>query len=49
MEKAENRIPEIVSIAERVGVKVSSITMHKPSLDDVFIHYTGRAIRSANA
>jgi ABC-2 type transport system ATP-binding protein len=41
----ETRIPELLDIAEKSGVKVLSVNLHKPSLEDVFIHYTGKAIR----
>lgn len=35
-------IPKIFEAAKKIGVKIKSINMRKPSLDDVFIHYTGR-------
>jgi ABC-2 type transport system ATP-binding protein len=31
------------------GVKVLSATIHEQSLEDVFIHYTGRSIREEEA
>ena len=41
----EQRIPEIVILAGRHGVTIKSVAIHKPSLEDVFIHYTGKSIR----
>jgi ABC-2 type transport system ATP-binding protein len=43
--KGEEIMPRIIEIANARNIKVQSISMHKPSLEDVFIHYTGRRIR----
>jgi ABC-2 type transport system ATP-binding protein len=45
MENGEKRIPELIVIAEKAGIKVNSVSLHEPSLEDVFIHYTGKTIR----
>ncbi len=45
MEKGERRIPELVGLAHKAGLNVTSVTLHKPSLEDVFLYYTGRTIR----
>lgn len=45
VEKGEKRIPELISTAQKVGVGIASINLHKPSLEDVFIHFTGKNIR----
>ncbi len=42
-------IPEIFRISSRMGVKIRSISMTQPTLDDVFISYTGRQIRDGGA
>jgi ABC-2 type transport system ATP-binding protein len=42
---AEKRIPEIIRIFQRAGVSVKSVSLRKPSLEEVFIHYTGKAMR----
>jgi ABC-2 type transport system ATP-binding protein len=49
MEMGERRIPRILSMAEEAGVSVTCVTLHKPSLEDVFLHYTGRRIRDQEA
>jgi ABC-2 type transport system ATP-binding protein len=41
----ERRVPELVSIALEHGIHVNSVLLRKPSLEDVFIHFTGRTIR----
>ncbi len=43
--EGEKRIPEIVIAAEKRKVGVGSISLRKPSLEDVFIHFTGKTIR----
>ena len=45
MEHGERRIPQIVSIAQKSGIRIRSVSLHEPSLEDVFIHYTGKSIR----
>lgn len=38
-------IPEIFRLAHSTGVEISSVSLHKPSLEDVFIQLTGSSIR----
>jgi ABC-2 type transport system ATP-binding protein len=45
VEAGERRVPELVSIAHDHGIHVNSVLLRKPSLEDVFIHFTGRSIR----
>ena len=35
-------VPAILSALEGSGIRVESVTTHRPSLDDVYLHYTGR-------
>lgn len=42
-------IPRITSAAEREGVKIESVNLKRPTLEDVFIHYTGKTIRQEEA
>ena len=49
VEKGEEKIPRILGLAEKNGVKVESVSLRKPSLDDVFIHYTGKTMREQEA
>ena len=38
-------IPKIFSISSDIGIKITSISLTQPTLDDVFISYTGHEIR----
>jgi ABC-2 type transport system ATP-binding protein len=49
MEKGERRIPELVVLAREKGAGVGCVSLHKPSLEDVFLHFTGRTIREQEA
>jgi len=42
-------IPDILNTASEAGIKIDSVHMIRPSLEDVFIHYTGRTIREQEA
>ena len=46
--EGEGKVPAIVRIAEEEGVSVDSISLRKPSLEDVYLHYTGRMIREVD-
>jgi ABC-2 type transport system ATP-binding protein len=39
-------IPSILSALEAQGIVVEAVTTHRPSLDDVYLHYTGRDFRA---
>jgi ABC-2 type transport system ATP-binding protein len=39
-------IPRIVEIAASSGIRIESISIRQPTLEDVFLHFTGREIRS---
>ena len=49
MQKAETRVAEIVRAALDNGVALMAVSVRKPSLDDVFIHFTGKTIRETGA
>jgi ABC-2 type transport system ATP-binding protein len=38
-------VPRIVEIINSNGGKIRSLTLREPTLDDVFLHFTGRSIR----
>ena len=40
-----HRIPELVNMVSGTGVVLESVELHKPTLDDVFLAFTGRNIR----
>ena len=45
-EDGEAAVPLLI---EAAGVRVRSVDVHHPTLDDVFLHYTGRQIRDEHA
>jgi ABC-2 type transport system ATP-binding protein len=45
----ETAIPEIMRLAAQNRIKIHSVSLKKPTLEDVFIHYTGRTIREEEA
>jgi len=45
VEKGDEKIPTIIEIAQKHKIKIESISVRKPTLDDVFLSYTGRTIR----
>lgn len=48
VDHGESRIPEIVLTASRSGVKIRSVSMHEPTLEDVFLEFTGKKMRDAD-
>jgi len=46
VENGENAVSALI---ETAGVPVLNVHVHQPTLDDVFLHYTGREIRESHA
>jgi ABC-2 type transport system ATP-binding protein len=42
-------IPRLVDAVEALGARVGAISVHRLSLEDVFIHFTGRTLREERA
>ncbi len=42
-------VPRIVELVDENGGKLRTITLREPTLDDVFLHFTGRSIREDTA
>ncbi len=49
VKNGETRIPELMNIAQEAGVVVQSVSLRKPTLEDVFLHYVGKTIREEEA
>ena len=50
VEKGEEKIPLLIKIDEKeAGFKIKSINLRKPTLEDVFLYFTGRTIREREA
>lgn len=49
VEEADQKLSLLIKIAQEQGVTIDSITIHKPTLEDVFLHFTGKTIREEEA
>ncbi|MGQ9561798.1 MAG: ATP-binding cassette domain-containing protein [Candidatus Oleimicrobiaceae bacterium] len=49
VESGERKIPLLMEVANRHGIKVNSVELHKPSLEDVFLRFTGATIGERHA
>lgn len=47
VDHAQSRIPEIMLEANCTGAVVTSVELHKPTLEDAFLKFTGRKIRES--
>lgn len=45
--EGETLVPKFMEIARKARVEVKAVELRKPSLEDVFLHYTGRSLRDA--
>lgn len=45
VENAAEALPKLFELASEGGVKILEVTYHRPTLNDVFLHLTGREIR----
>ena len=49
VEKGEIALPLIIESLNSKGIMVTSVSLDKPSLDEVFLKYTGRSLRDAES
>lgn len=49
LQNAEGHIAEIVNILNSYGYPIISLSIHKPTLEDVFLYFTGKTIREEEA
>ncbi|CAB49582.1 ATP-binding cassette domain-containing protein [Pyrococcus abyssi] len=45
VENATEALPKLFELAQKNNVKILEVTYHRPTLNDVFLHLTGREIR----
>jgi ABC-2 type transport system ATP-binding protein len=45
LQDAEEHLSEVIEMLIKREIRISSVSVHKPTLEDVFLHYTGRTIR----
>jgi ABC-2 type transport system ATP-binding protein len=49
VEDGERAMPALLRILDERGLGVEAVTLSRPSLDDVFLHRTGRSLREESA
>lgn len=49
VDRGETAIPKLFQEANRIGVGIDNISLSRPTLDDVFIKFTGRSLREEKA
>ena len=49
VEKGEEAVPQVLRLLDSHGLAPSTMDLHRPSLDDVFLKKTGRSLREAAA
>ncbi len=48
VKRGEEKIPLLINFAQKENLAVQFVSLHKPTLEDVFIDFTGRNIREEN-
>ncbi len=46
-QEGERLIPQLFSLCAEEGIAIEEVSLKKPSLDDVYLHFTGHAMRDA--
>jgi ABC-2 type transport system ATP-binding protein len=49
VDDGESSVPQILRILDGAGIRTRTITLARPSLDDVFLRQTGRSLREESA
>ncbi len=49
LKNAEQHVSTIVTLLNRNNIVIESISIHKPTLEDVFLSFTGKTIREEEA
>ena len=47
VDRGETAMPQILRVLDAAGVALASLSLNRPSLDDVFLRQTGRSLRDA--
>ena len=45
IEKTLPRTSQIIEQIRKAGLEITTVNIKKPSMDDVFVHYTGHGLR----
>jgi ABC-2 type transport system ATP-binding protein len=49
LENAERHVSAIVTLLNQKGIEIDNLSIHKPTLEDVFLYFTGKTIREEEA
>lgn len=49
VKRGERKIAKLVNIARKLRIEIETINLRKPTLEDVYLHYTGKTIREEEA
>ena len=49
VDRGEVAVPQLLRVLDGEGLTAQSISLHRPSLDDVFLRQTGRSLRDEPA
>ncbi len=49
VEDGSAALPDLLRLLDRERIGLKSISLSEPTLDDVFLHQTGRSLRDAGA
>jgi ABC-2 type transport system ATP-binding protein len=47
VDRGETAMPQIIRVLDAAGIPLASLSLNRPSLDDVFLRQTGRSLREA--
>lgn len=47
--EANRNVVELMSLLSKSGIRITSLRIHNPTLEDVFLYYTGKTIREHEA
>jgi ABC-2 type transport system ATP-binding protein len=47
VDRGETAMPQIIRVLDSAGIPLASLSLNRPSLDDVFLRQTGRSLRDA--
>jgi ABC-2 type transport system ATP-binding protein len=47
VDRGETAMPQIIRLLDSAGLALETLSLHRPSLDDVFLRQTGRSLRDA--
>jgi ABC-2 type transport system ATP-binding protein len=45
VDRGESALPDVLRLLEGAGLRLLEVSLHRPSLDDVFLRQTGRSLR----